>query len=57
VNSDENIRKAFSKENSDKGLMMSLSDTFFFESGVARISEEAIPILEVEILLASKNKN
>jgi len=30
----------------DKGLVMSLSDTVLFESGVARISEEAIPILE-----------
>lgn len=31
---------------SDKGIVMSLSDTVLFESGVARISEEAIPILE-----------
>ena len=30
----------------DKGLVMSLSDTVLFKSGVARISEEAIPILE-----------
>ncbi|MBW2590872.1 MAG: hypothetical protein JRD71_09190 [Deltaproteobacteria bacterium] len=30
----------------DKGLVMSLSDTVLFKSGVARISEEAFPILE-----------
>ena len=30
----------------DKGIVMSLSDTVLFESGVAGISEEAIPILE-----------
>ncbi len=31
---------------SDKGIVMSLSDTVLFKSGVAGISEEAIPILE-----------
>jgi len=31
---------------SDKGLVMSLSDSVLFELGVAGISEEAIPILE-----------
>ena len=30
----------------DKGLVMSLSDTVLFKSGVAGISKEAIPILE-----------